>query len=347
MKYLLKETRLWIVVMTLLVSSSVIAQDVPYTPFNFEGNPVWTDNALVPIFNFDLRSSVYWMTQGVELIDSISYFNLFAKEVGIGTQEDFDHVGYIRESENRKVYFIPLDEEWYMYGICDLNAGQEYIIYDFNINIGDTLGSLISQEFIVTPDQTDYVILDSIILVQVDVNYRKAYYFSDNTGELWMWIEGIGGDRGLIRPIYPYYLEGVCNPYAPIGPVTNVLTCYNDDDIYYQNSYLDIWWGTLNYNPEEGLLIDDNCNLILSKDELTVDNNRVRISPNPNEGGFSITIPESARLPIEMYLYDIQGSQIFNLELTSISASLNLSHLTPGVYFLEGEGLKPTKIVIQ
>ncbi|PCJ81108.1 MAG: hypothetical protein COA49_07340 [Bacteroidetes bacterium] len=336
--------------MTLLVSSSVIAQDVPYTPFNFEGNPVWTDNAFWPGFGFEGMSTVTWKIDGSEVIDSILHFKLFAKEVGnLSGYAPFDHVGYIRESEDRKIYFIPIDEEWYMYGICDLNVGQEYIIYDFNISVGDTLEFFISPEFYIQPGLSAFIVLDSIKSIQLDLEYRNAYYFSYDTYKKWMWVEGIGGDRGLIRPTYPYMAANICNSsgWEPINPYTNVLTCYNDDDIYYQNSYLDIWWGTLNYNHEEGLLIDDNCNLILSKDELTVDNNRVRISPNPNEGGFSITIPESARLPIEMYLYDIQGSQILNLELTSISVSLNLSHLPPGVYFLGGEGLKPTKIVIQ
>ena len=109
MRNLLKGSKLWGVVMSLFVVGSLSAQDVPYTPFNFEGNPKWTDNAFWAGFGFEAMSTVTWKIDGSEVIDSTLYFNLFAKEVGnYGPPGRFDHVGYVRESEDRKVYFIPM-----------------------------------------------------------------------------------------------------------------------------------------------------------------------------------------------------------------------------------------------
>jgi hypothetical protein len=338
MRNLLKGSKLWGVVMSLFVVGSLSAQDVPYTPFNFEGNPKWTDNAFWAGFGFEAMSTVTWKIDGSEVIDSTLYFNLFAKEVcNYGPPGRFDHFGYVRESEDRKVYFIPIDEEWYMYGICDLNVGQEYIIYDFNITVGDSLESFISPEFYILPGAIGFIVLDSIQSIQVDLEYRNAYYFSstDITNEKWMWVEGIGGDRGLIRPTFPYSGANNCSSqWEPINPYTNILTCYDDNEISYQNQYLDIWQGHLSWGfAEEGSFIDDNCNLILSQDDVYDIQLNVSALPNPMTDMLRLDCDVAI---VDVDVYDLNGRIVLNYcNLNLATVRLNVADLSKGVYILD------------
>jgi len=129
---------------------------------------------------------------------------------------NWSYSGYIREDSSRKVYY--LNYECY---------DEEYLIYDFNVNIGDTINYF------------EPYIVDSIDSIYISTHYRKRIFihsiissFSD------VWIEGIGSIYGVINSM----TEGV------VGIRFELLCFFENDTLCYQNSnYNDCYIVTNNY----------------------------------------------------------------------------------------------------
>ncbi|PCJ81883.1 MAG: hypothetical protein COA49_02660 [Bacteroidetes bacterium] len=70
------------------------------------------------------------------------------------------------------------------------------------------------------------------------------------------------------------------------------------------------------------------------------------ISPNPSSGEFYINFNEGGALPKHIEIFNQLGQRVFETILTQSENKISLNHLSQGVYYLVGEGLKPEKIVI-
>lgn len=107
----------------------------------------------------------------------------------------YEYIGCFRES-NKIIYFIQPN---------DIN---EYTLYDFNLNVGDTI------QFSVNSGGD--IMISSIDSILINSTYRKRFNISDIDTSLW-WdpnhfeyvsiIEGIGSSHGLIWTIGPYNPE--------------------------------------------------------------------------------------------------------------------------------------------
>ncbi|MDG1333990.1 MAG: hypothetical protein P8P74_16760 [Crocinitomicaceae bacterium] len=128
------------------------------------------------------------------------------------------YFGAIRES-GKQVFVMP-------------SLGAEYIAYDFNLNVGDTIPSPIN-----IAGNDDWRIIDSIDLVMIDGVDRKRYWVSFDRYV----IEGIGASSGLFNPLYPSF--GICSA---------ALLCYSEYD-----------------TPQH---FDDDCDMNLGvDDDLSID----------------------------------------------------------------------------
>ena len=112
------------------------------------------------------------------------------------------YAGSYRDS-NRVVYFIPD------------TSNTEYILYDFNLEKGDTIihpfGGAVCSNDTVTVDFTDSVLISG--------KYHKTIFFSSMTN----WIEGIGSLNYLLNPYQNACLSG-----------NDILRCMtNDGSLYY------------------------------------------------------------------------------------------------------------------
>ena len=125
------------------------------------------------------------------------------------------YFGAIRES-GKQVFVIP-------------ESGTEYMAYDFNLGVGDTIPSPSNE----TGDEV-WQIIDSIDVVTISGVDRKRYWVSFNRNV----IEGIGASTGLFNPMFPSF--GIC--YVAIW-------CYSEYD-------------TPQYYSE-------NCNMNLDVEDLT------------------------------------------------------------------------------
>lgn len=114
-------------------------------------------------------------------------------------------IGLIRQEEfNKKVYFRRLNTQEFGCHSSSITPNEDYLLYDFNLEIGDTF-VFASQE------ESEVLSIDSIELI--DGSYRKTFNFNN-----FKVIEGIGSDYGLFgRP----YFEGGC-----------VLNCFKEEDKY-------------------------------------------------------------------------------------------------------------------
>jgi hypothetical protein len=95
--------------------------------------------------------------------------------------------GALRES-NKVIYFYPD------------TASQEYVLYNFNLNLGDTIIHPFGTNFC-NPDTVIVYIVDSVLTSD---GYHRALEFSCNA----IWIEGVGSLNHLLNPTYWEPLSG-------------------------------------------------------------------------------------------------------------------------------------------
>ena len=154
-------------------------KDYEYSPYVEEGK-VWVD------YDYMERYSQVGIS-GTTTIDHKEYHNLYIESFSLwggnlSSKTDSKLHGYIRE-EDKKVY------------IRELNSTTEYLIYDFDVQVGDTIN------WETLTDNDNAIVIDSI---KIDTYYgkeRKLYYVTciekGPEGEEWrtgsdVWIEGVG-----------------------------------------------------------------------------------------------------------------------------------------------------------
>ncbi len=145
------------------------------------------------------------------------------------------YYGALRDDGIGRVYFIPKD------------STSEFILYNFNVSVGDTVMDVYS----IQDGVQDRIIqnIDSLLIFgqyhkQIDVNYGDA-----------VWIEGIGSSAGLFKN-YEVALDAIF-----------YLECMSHNDtIYYPNENL------------------GNCQLDLMSESFH--KKEINISPNPSTLGY-------------------------------------------------------------
>ncbi|MBN2166754.1 MAG: T9SS type A sorting domain-containing protein [Marinilabiliaceae bacterium] len=246
------------IVFVLAVLSQLFAQEYEYVPFPDSG-AVWSE-----MYTSDETMVVYerFTLSGEDTIINDIYY----KKLYIFYDKTFDKkkakcIGGIREDENKRIYFkgdtvIHNDKPlWLAEPPLD-----EMLLYDFSLEIGDTIKNGNSHDEIVVMD------IDTILFGNT---LRKVFKLSHHVE----WIEGIGNTRGLL------YSSGD----IAIGGSNGYLICFIQNDIvlYHNDYYDDCFPSTLNadikqINPE--ILVCSNpleqqiqfkwCNCIINRIEI-------------------------------------------------------------------------------
>ncbi len=188
------------------------------------------------------------------------------------------YLGALREdNEERKVWFLPA------------GAQEEKLLYDFNLEVGDTLDFYFASEHFwevgITP------VIAQIDSVWAGNAWHKRWRADIGQTDDWLWqielIEGIGGMHGLIDPDPFFHLH---------GPVTN-LTCYSNDQ------------GT-SHPADAG-----PCQLITSLHEVSKEHIDWQLFPNPASGHFHIQLPDDHILHgCAIEIFDMSGRSIYTQE---------------------------------
>ncbi len=292
-------------------SFHLFAQTNVYHPFP-DSNAAWNQGCtwLVGIPPVPVTYPQVWSLTGDTIISAVIYKKLhssgYAYYLSSCCWYYNNYEGAIRQdTTQRKVYYVPK------------TASNEQLLYDFNLNIGDTLPPAYNNS-----PNTNYV--SSIDSLLVGTSYRKQFHIS-LIGATSSWdsnyvflIEGIGSTFGLTADLYPPF-EGGCG-----------LGCFiENDSIVYTNPLA-------------------NCDMTIGLSEYSNQNILISIYPNPTKGIFTITSSEMFKCSV----YDVFGREVFPFANQSIrhSTKLDLSSHSKGIYVvrIKSEGkITSRKVVLQ
>jgi hypothetical protein len=235
---------------------------------------------------------------GDTIINSTAYHKLVAPKIkyfshsganGYSTGWDSGYyAGSIRQDTAlRTVYFVLP------------NDSIEWLLYDFNLEVGDTL-----KGYLVDSSSVTYIVqqVDSYF---VDNSYRKTWAYNGNSFSL---IEGIGSMGGLIERFIDM---------DPVASETFWVQCFvqNDTTIF----------------PETGF----SCELITNVHEKNTQQFSIAISPNPFSTYATVQLsPQFSNS--EMYIYNALGVLVYNEKIDQESYHLfNRKNLPSGIYFMQ------------
>ncbi len=255
-----------------------------------DSNAVWNFEAINPcpqIVNLFQDFSI--TISGDTTINGLTYHKLFTPHViesysGTNCSSTFaGYKGAIRQDTILKKAYI-----------VKPNYNTEQLLYDFNMQMGDTVKGVIAS---ISVDADTVISIDSIL---VGGSYRKKWNITNGISI----IEGLGSTYGLVQN----------STAGLIGTFSNFsITCFsqNGASIYPNNTI--------------------SCPLITSLNTLNEIVKEIKIYPNPSKGIFLV---DYNGLEIkEIILNDLFGQLILK-ENTSNSINLSIDNLKTGLYIL-------------
>ncbi len=199
------------------------------------------------------------------------------------------YAGAIRQdSVHKKVYY------------CAVSTTTDRLLYDFNLNIGDTLPTSYN-------NCCDSNYVSSIDSILIGTTYRKQYHISTgilagNSTNYVQLIEGIGSTLGLAYQITPGFESG------------SNLNCFIQNNV------------TVYTNPQQqGVGCDLSIGIKIINRQLTFN-----ISPNPSSG--NISIAGNIKNIDELKVTDMLGQLVYEAKPNTINTTLTLPDT--GVYFI-------------
>ncbi len=215
------------------------------------------------------------------------------------------------------------------------NDTSEFVLYDFNLNVGDTFTIKSPTVGLTLTPPIPKMRLNSITTTTVSYvsGLRTAYSFSSvSTGGSYglnlfiTWYEGIGANQGFLYNL-AYRGWPILTPSS--YPYTYNLNCF-----YRSNSFI--------YNPT---CIITNLNKNTTKDV------EVLIYPNPTNGNFTLKLDSETETKKQIELTNLLGEIIFKKEIHINETQININNFDNGVYFLKvfdkNKLIGTTKIVKQ
>lgn len=168
-----------------LMGTVGLAQEYQYVPFPKE-NARWNVDAMsmdCPPYPALCGQGTY-AAAGDTLISGVSYTRI--NDVYLGQVTSTTFYLFREDTAQRKVYRL-----W---------SGQEYLVYDFSLSVGDTFN--ISHP---TVGVEESYVIEGIDTVSVGNSLRKRFNFGgpQSLPESYYWIEGIGGGAG---PFMSHYI---------------------------------------------------------------------------------------------------------------------------------------------
>lgn len=229
-------------------------------------------------------STEIFFIDGDSVVNSLDYNIIWASYDSLST---WHYRGLLREVSNI-VYYIPPD-------------GNEGVLYDFNLDIGDS--AIVNNVF--CSDIPIYVVdIDTVEYFGIS---RKRWLLGENGYVQESWVEGIGSMHG---PLYTRF------EYCIICPVWNLL-CYHDNDTleYIRNGYTDC------YQTSVG--IKENYN-----------ETGFAIYPNPIRKGNSIHITTKSA-PTNISVYNSSGVLMRSINsINETKVKVETTTFKPGLYLI-------------
>jgi len=181
--------------------------------------------------------------------------------------------------------------------------------YDFSLNVGDTLNSFLNNPW----GPKTVLSIDSVL---VGESYRKRFNIDTSifrTEYTYSIIEGIGGTDGFCG-----YHENNAWQFG------SALSCFSEN-------------GKIVYTPQNNPDTIPCGELpVAVNDFYHQANELVSLFPNPTSGKITLNCNESV-LPLKIFIYDMKGRKHLEIETNKEFTGINISGLSPGIYFLRAE----------
>lgn len=264
------------------------------------------------------KALIRYTLQGDTTLNGYTY-TLLCREKGDTINPTVTPIGGLRE-EDKRIYFVGNPTDIYY---NKFYAEYEYLLYDFNVEIGDTIYHI--------PGEQDYfksAVLD-IDSILIGDSYRKRYMVDNN----WFYhqfdeiVEGIGSIKNGL-----------------LGHITDIPTCGTHywEHICFREDGLVKY---LNPNFDEcfpSYLLNAMEDLVLHQD--------IEITPNPFNYELRIT-NRTHKTQLTFYLLDMQGKTMVKQPINSQEEVININVL-PGIYIAqiidnEGNVLIAKKLIKQ
>lgn len=210
---------------------------------------------------------------------------------------NFDNMTYfaaIRENDIKQVFVKLTDFE------------DEILIYDFSLNVGDTMFSNSPSGYL----NYDNCIITGIDSIELENNqFRRRFRINETYYTQDYWIEGIGSMGGFFNPIMEYIIGSYCE-----------LTCFKDNEtaIYVNNPECDKCF----------------CTLLTPVEEFEKGKDFINIYPNPTTNELTIDIKKENGIS-SIKIFNSYGKQLENRESNSFPTKMNIDYLPNGVYIIK------------
>ncbi len=282
-----------------IILFALIAKSQSLVDTNF----VWSE--INETYNYldTIRQTKYIKFSGDTIIETKHYKKVMRSDDEFMTTWYHYDDYYIREDTSKKVFLY--------------TNGEDKLIYDFGVNIGDTINLEYGDSFIAC---VDTIYTENVLGIN-----RKKIILRDSSGYNAIWYEKIGNitEQNILLPTYGYGFSGIT------GPITGILCVKENGNLIYQNP---------NYS-ECFYLTDINTGQL---------NNTTKIYPNPAKNNLYISI-DNNNLNVNIKLYNSLGKVIYNENFTN-KLIINTSNFLSGIYFLKLTNAKTNiveKIIIQ
>lgn len=249
----------------------------------------------------------YYIT-GDTMINSNAFKKLHKNYHSIWNQQYSEgDVGAIREdTANKKVY----------YRSFSLNDTAEYLLYDFDLNVGDTLPSTYLYQ------EGPFPVVDSIDYVQIANENHKRFWFTNGAIDPTYLVEGVGSGYGLLEPLFGGSEGG------------NLLICFEVGGNFLFSAYDTSYYGC---HVEIPLGIQNSYH-----------HSSIQIINNP--GDDLLTIKNSTGGKISISIFDELGRVYLMQSSSENKFQFSTSRLVSGIYFVhcsdtEGNTLLYQKIL--
>ena len=258
-----------------------------------------------------------WLMQGDTFVNNLTYKKLFFEVIGYWSnlpQSGCITCGFWSDGVFWQPYLFGLIREDSTKKVYCLTTWDEVMLYDFNLQVGDTFrfGNSFFSQYAFVAD-----IVDSITLM----NGEKRKHISLNGGYE-EWIEGIGSTRGLF--------DAFCDVF--LLDFGTSLLCFNENGIQkFQNP---------NFT---------NCfytNLGINENKTNFD---FQISPNPSSTLSELNFNLAQADCLTIKLVELSGKTFKTIAPSNFhegehKIKLDVSALESGIYFIQIQGQKYTAI---
>jgi len=266
-------------------------------PNYFENNPEWRQSSgcadgLPCVENQDY---VYYIN-GDSTVDGLTYKKVFKH--GVLSHQWFDSPPvpeYCDTSWTFNIFDCLLRQEEYKIYIRKW-GDPEALLYDFDLNVGDTLPITWNQWI-------EDIVVTSIDSISVGDSYRKIFNLSDQSSP--QLIEGIGHEGGFLEP------------FPPILECGHFLLCYALNETTYYPNY------------------DDPCDLTVSiKPKSKISS--IKAYPNPAKNTLTIEFDNPAIIKSAIAInINGQSFELPIKQTNKNSVTTDLSHLSKGLYMIQ------------